>query len=292
MKKANQLMTFGQAIELAKQGIPVSAQGWDFIDRLTACTSATMLVPVDEIWSPENRRIGALLGQKEVPVKPYFTKMTRQGIENYIPTNEDMFDLWMVSEAYLHCTSITADYDFLHRSIDMSFALMTDEHVINGNLPFTQLYRQKMIGYHDNVYFVAGSEAPNKLNATIFNTLVQHANNRMNDRTFDGFVTDVDFYQDGWLGYCDGIAGAKYNLIVIDERNFDIDTMIPTHQAVNVILDAGSLMDISLPTGDTALDFITAQLIRMSHDNQHVNWVEFDLGDELTASAALDEGAE
>lgn len=292
MKNPNALMSFGQAIEAAKQGIAVSAQGWDFIDRLTSPTPADKQVPLDQIWSPENRRIGALMGQKELTVKPYFTKMTRQGIENYIPTNEDMFDAWMVSDYFLHCASISVDYDHSDSEINMSFSVMTDSDAAQANLPFAQLYQQKMIGYHNNIYFIAGNESSNKLNATIFNTLVQHTNNRMAKETFDGFIINQEFYKDGWTEYCDPIAVAEYKLITINEKDFDIDEQLPEHCPINVIVDVGSLIDLNLPTGDSALDFVTAQLERMNQTNLSINWVEFDLGDELSASAAANKGEE
>ena len=293
MLKANPLMTFGQAIELAKHGIAVSAQGWDLVDRITGIHE-TKRVDTDQIWSPENRRVGTLLGSPDAktPVKPYFTKMTRQGIENYIPTNADMFDFWMRSESYLRCKSISIDMDGSEEGLNLSFGLISAEDHANSELPFWDLYANNLIGFHNRVYFIAGSKAPNILNAAVFNALCQHANNRMSTESFDGFVLTPEFYQDGWLGYCD-IDTAHYQMMELTPSWFDVDSQITDlSNPVTIIVDEESLTGMDLIIGDNALDFVCNQLIQLSEENPNVNWVVLNLKNQIELSAAANGDSE
>ena len=195
-------MNFSQAIEKAKQGIPVSTNNWDFIGRLTG-TNEIKQVPANQIWSPENRRIGALLEGSEgnINVLPYMTKMTRQGIINYIPTNEDMYANWMPSDVAQRCSIIEANDE---DNVVIKTELISSHEHLGSHFPFWMLYAQDMIGYHHRAIFVAGCRSNNLINSTIFNQLSTAINDRATDEDTTGFTTDLGFYKDDWNAYCDG----------------------------------------------------------------------------------------
>ena len=278
---------FSTAMNFIRKGVPVSASNWNFVDRLSG-TTETKQVRTEDIWLPENRRVSELIHGKTgvVNVKPYMTKMTLGGIENYIPTNEDLFDKWMRADTFLHCTSIN-HYPEESDDVNLTFHLMSGKEHINNNLPFWKLYEQEMIGYHNRFVFIAGTDAANKLNATIINTLQQYANIRNMDKAYDGFIMDAGFYKDDWRDYCDK-SQIYYNLLTIDSRDFDIDMLIQNLLIVgpvNVFIDVGSLIHLQLPTGDSALDHVTNQLIVLSESNPNLNWVTLDFQEEISNSA-------
>ena len=284
-------MNFSQAIEKAKQGIPVSTNNWDFIGRLTG-TNEIKQVPANQIWSPENRRIGALLEGSEgnINVLPYMTKMTRQGIINYIPTNEDMYANWMPSDVAQRCSNIEANDigdgidDFIIKT-----ELMSSREHLSSHMPFWMLYDQDMIGYHHRAIFVAGCRSNNLVNSTIFNMLSAMINDRTIDEDTTGFTTDLGFYKDDWNAYCDG-QQEEYLHLDLDERDFDIDYRITSvNKPTNLFIDIDSLNQMNLSNGENAVDYVKAQCIELSKKFPLLNWVSFSLKEELGNSINLRE---
>lgn len=277
-------MTFGQAIELAKQGIPVSASNWDFIDRITGINE-TINVPVVNIWSPENRRIGMLVRGKNasIPVLPYSTKMTRHGIENYIPTNADMNDKWVRSDVAMRLAGVHYN-EQESDDVVLAFDYFSTEEHLNLDLPFWKLYEQDMVGYHHNTIFIAGSHEANIFNTTLFNMMSAHLNNRLGSTTYDGFVANHDFYQDGWQDYCD-VYQACYTHVHVNEFSFDVDQYIKDiDKPTNIIIDADSLTTINLKNGENALDHIVSQVHLLTKTYPELTWVSISISEEMDRS--------
>lgn len=284
--------TFGEALELAKNGVAVSATSWDFVDRLTGTKDAKH-VPADQIWSPENRRIGALLVGKNgpVPVLPYTTKMTRNGIINYSPDNKDLYDTWMRSDVALRCSNIYMTED--SEEINVILEQMTSNEHLQLDLPFWMLYDQDMIGYHHRSVFIAGHRSANVLNSTLFNMLSSHIDNRKEVRIHDGFDVDVDFYGDGWMECCDENQ-KQYLHFNIDEHDFDIDQLFSVYlkneyDPCNIFVDIDSLNDMNLNNGDNALEHVRAQILFLTKQYPNIHWVTFSLSEEMTRSKSLNE---
>ena len=283
-------MDFSQAIEKAKQGIPVSASNWDFIGRLTG-TNETKQVPANQIWSPENRRIGALLEGEEgnINVLPYMTKMTRQGIINYIPTIEDMYAHWMPSDVAQRCSIIEANDE---DNVVIKTELISSHEHLGSHFPFWMLYAQDMIGYHHRAIFVAGCRSNNLINSTIFNQLSTAINDRATDEDTTGFITDLDFYNDDWNAYCDG-QQKEYLHLNLDERDFDIDyRIISVNKPTNLFIDIDSLNEMNLSNGENALDYVKAQCIALNEKFPLLNWVSFSLKEEMGNSSNLNKDDE
>lgn len=272
-------MNFSQALEKAKQGIPVSASNWDFIDRLTG-TNEVKEVPANQIWSPENRRIGSLLKGPEgnIDVLPYLTKMTRRGIINYIPTNEDMYSNWMPSDVANRCSSIEInDLGDGYDEVIIKTELISSSEHLSTSFPFWMLYDQDMIGYHHRAIFVAGCRSNNLVNSTIFNILSEKINNRAIDEDVTGFQTDLAFYNDDWNAYCDG-KQKNYLHLNIDELDFDIDYRITrVDEPTNIFIDTDSLNEMNLRNGENAVEYIRAQCIKLNMKFPLLNWVSFSL---------------
>lgn len=272
-------MNFSQALEKAKQGIPVSASNWDFIDRLTG-TNEVKEVPANQIWSPENRRIGSLLKGPEgnIDVLPYLTKMTRRGIINYIPTNEDMYSNWMPSGVANRCSSIEInDLGDGYDEVIIKTELISSSEHLSTSFPFWMLYDQDMIGYHHRAIFVAGCRSNNLVNSTIFNILSEKINNRAIDEDVTGFQTDLAFYNDDWNAYCDG-KQKNYLHLNIDELDFDIDYRITrVDEPTNIFIDTDSLNEMNLRNGENAVEYIRAQCIKLNMKFPLLNWVSFSL---------------
>ena len=269
------ILSFSQALEFAKKGIPVSNREWGFVDRITS-VNKIMEVEADQIWSPENRRIATLIHGKKamISVQPYSTKMTRSGIENYIPTNADLHGDWMLSDRALRLTGLwynTEDSD----ECTLKFERVSSKEHLTENLPFWMLYDQEMIGYHSNVIFISGSAKASKMNATIYNMMAQALDNRFVDKVFDDWVVDDEFLEEqNWLEYCD-IQANYYNFIRITKKDFDIYNRVTVDLPVNIIIDTDSLNDLDLPKGDNALDHVLYEIQKLQNACEETNLINF-----------------
>lgn len=285
MSKTYPLLSFGRAIELAKNGHAVSAAHWDLVDRLTGI-GAAMQVPTDQIWSPENRRMSAIMnGTNGVStVAPYMTKFTRHGIVNYIPTNEDMYAAWMLSDVYPRLIKLEKDPEESD-DVNFTFELMSQDQHLNQDLPFADLYLKNMVGFGTKTFFVSADDKVNKVNAVIYDYLASHANDRCVTISYDGFTLDDAFFdKNEWMDYCSSDA-AKHEFIEIHTRNFDLDLHIyDVASPVNIFIDIDSLQLLDLPTGDTALDCIIHQCVSMSEHNPNINWIAVSMNDEISKS--------
>ncbi len=288
------LFNFGEAINLAKEGQPVSAIGWDLIDRVTGIDEVKY-VPAEQIWSPENRRMGKLLKGPEglIPVQPYCTKFTRNGIENYIPTNMDMNSHWMLSSTSQRCylmMFIEGD-EGLGEFLIHTNLISAKEH-LTQNMPFWMLYEQEMIGYHHNAIFIAGSRDANLVNATIFNKLSALANERTPALCGDSFVADLNFLNDDWKDCCT-VDQENYLTIQLDELDFDFDHLITNvDEPVNVFVDIDSLNELNLRNGENAVEYVKAQCVILNEKFPLLNWVAFSLKEEIGNSSVGTEAAD
>lgn len=273
---------FGQAFELTKLGKAVSCVDWDLVERVTT-VAETKYVEAAQIWSPENRRMGTLLKgpQGAIPVRPYSTKFTREGIENYIPTNQDMNSVWMHSDCFAHCSIFDLDETGEYDVIRFKTELMGKRNHLTENLPFWMLYDQDMIGYHHKAVFIASNRSSNLVNSTIFNVLSEMANKRNNSDQSEIFEADLDFLNDGWNGFCDG-QQKHYLHVNLDEFDYDIDHWFTNiTEPTNVFIDTDSLNEMNLANGENALEYIRGRCSKLAQDNVLINWVAFSLKEEM-----------
>lgn len=270
--KLSHLFDFGHAIRLAKSGVPVSSVNDDFIGRVTGIEE-TIQVKSKEIWSKENRRIGALIKGPEglIDVLPYTTKMTRNGIINYIPTNEDLYSVWMFSDAAARCSSIILEPDTGNYKLEFE-RFLPDDHLAK-HLPFWMLYNQDMIGYHRNAIFIAGKENSNWVNSLIYDQL----SNVIDVRDKHDINVVIDTENDD--------TTTNYQSVVVSPNSWDIDSeikeiTIPT----NIFIDIDSLNNVNLLNGENALESVKDFCQRLVEVNPLVNWVSFSLQEEIQNS--------
>ena len=285
MSNTNLLMSFGRAIELAKTGISVSAAHWDLVDRLTGI-SAPMEVPTEQIWSPENRRMSTIMHGSDgfSTVTPYLTKFTRQGIVNYIPTTEDIYAQWMLSDVYPRLVSLKRDIEE-NDDVYLKFELISKDQHIDQNLPFADLYAKNMVGFGSRVFFIAANDETNRVNAVIYEHLAFNMNKRSSTTSYGGFTVDHAFFDnEEWIDYC-GPDVIKYQFIEINKDKFDIDACaFDVTSPVNIFVDVDSLQPLDLVTGDTALDNVIHQCIQMEQKYPNINWIAVSVKDEMLKS--------
>ena len=259
------ILTFGQAMDKAREGLAVSASKWLYVDRISTHRHA-MDVPKASIWSPETRKVMQAAGQGMAVVEPYSTKITQSGkrihVNNYIPNNEDMNDEWMLSTTARRLIALEIDEDDFNLSFDM-----TD---INESYMFRDLYESNCIGYDRNVIFIGGSVSANIRNATIYNMMEAHLDNRdTGGTTYDGFTADLDFLRDGWLEYCTTRAH-DYQFINIDAVDLIFENQINLKDSI-VIIDKYSLDQFDMSNGENAYNHVSNIMTQMSNPVYHLD---------------------
>ena len=253
------ILTFGQAMDEARKGFAVSAGNWSFIERLSTHTDS-MEVDKEKIWSPVTRLMMDRTGLSSVIVEPYSTKIVPHGkslrVHNYIPNNEDMNDHWMLSTTARRLVALEIDGDDFNLTFEM-----TDT---NEPFMFKDLYKDNMIGYGRDVIFIGGSVSSNIRNATIYNMMDAHLQNRIpGDKTYDGFTSDADFLKDGWLGYCNHLT-YDYRFINIDAVDLVFWPDIHSKDAI-IIIDKYSLEQFEMQNGENAYKYISSILAPVSN---------------------------
>lgn len=268
-------LTFGEAIELAKKGQPVSASTWDFVDRLTGI-STTMVVKPEQIWLPENRRMAELMGKGTVPVRPYLTRMTREGILNQCFTNEDVYANWLPADVTNRCSYIGySESD--PETLVLRTELFNVDHAIRFDTPFWMVYEQQMLGYHNNYYFIGGCVSDNIINATIMNLLSQNLDNRSSPSVVNEIGIDNWFLKDGWRDDVCNEDALRYRFIQLDELDYDFDFWFEdVNKPVSIFVDARSLNQLNLKNGENAIEHVTSVLAKLTQFNPLLNWVVID----------------
>ena len=268
-------LSFSQAIELTSEGIPVSAQHWDFIDRVTGFNT-THFVNIPQIWLPENRRVSALMYGTEsikIPVTPYLTKMTKKGIENYIPTNTDMFAKWMYSDHVLRLSGTYYDREESDTCCLTFKRLRPSQEGTDYRLE--DIYDSDMIGYHDRVMFIHQNTSSAKILATIYNMASEAINNRNLTEFTNSFEIDDEFLEeDTWLEDC-SLPAIHYKLVKADEHIFEKLNSIPLDRPINIILDYDSLSDSKVTEDTTLLDKLEYTL--KSIESPNLKWTSISL---------------
>ena len=264
----NTVLTFGQAMDQARKGLAVSASNWGFVDRLSTHVVA-MEVEKAKIWSPVTNLVMSCAGVEYVTVQPYSTKVTQVGkelhVNNYIPNNEDMNNLWMLSTTARRLTSLGIGEDN-----DDEFTLGFELTDINDFYYFKDLYKSNCIGYNRNVIFIGGSVSANIRNATIYNIMEVHMDNRTPSiKSNDGFIADLDFLKDGWLGYCDERAH-NYQFINLDAVDLSFANQINLKDSI-IIIDKYSLDQFDMSNGKNAYDYVSGIVTQLSNPIYHLD---------------------
>lgn len=284
----NTIITFGEAIELAKQGIPVSNVNWGFLDRLTGHLEP-LRVPADKIWSRENRKAALRNADKSITVRPYLTKVDGQHIDNWLPSAKDIYDSWMLSSTYPRLKAITL-VDDEDQAYKLEYELLPDQQ---PHHPFWMLYDQEMIGYFQLAIMIGGDIKTCKRNLLLIESMNLFANYR-NINTYPqelkNDLVDPSTNSGEFL-----VVGEEENLgdssddighaIVVDNEIDDALERLKEHDyPINIFIDSDSLNGMDLFNGENALEYVKGRIVTMSNTNPNINWVSFSLKEEIDNS--------
>ena len=137
---ASLTMSFEEAIQVAKRGVPVRALDWP-VQSFIGVTDGQVVL-AENIWSKHNRAFAEQNGGSAM-VYNSFTKNVNGVITmGWIPTNADLWDTWVVYGTALYPQKIMLSEDLNEVAIDFSLAqgkgLYSDSHAFAG--PFHLFY--------------------------------------------------------------------------------------------------------------------------------------------------------
>ena len=78
----------------------------------------------------------------------------------------------------------------------------------------------------------------------------------------DGFIADLDFLKDGWLGYCDERAH-NYQFINLDAVDLSFANQINLKDSI-IIIDKYSLDQFDMSNGKNAYDYVSGIVTQLS----------------------------
>lgn len=285
---AGKVISFGDAMEFAKQGISVSNVNWGFRERLSGHPNA-MRVEASKIWSAENRKAALRNPDGAITVRPYLTKTDGDHIDNWLPSAKDMYDQWMLSSTFSRLAVIRQKDSPFTNSLDLEFSLIHDSKPTH---PFWMLYDQNMIGYGANNICFGASSSSNLRNLLLIEKLEKHINNRQvigNDIADDvdtitvmssgERLTRIDVNDDGELTSTNGHVLVSRQ---VDDRIMTAIANIKT--PTNIYLDVDSLNGIHLGIGENTLEYLKGIIHPMSEVNPNINWVSFSFEEQMQLS--------
>ena len=283
---AGKIISFGDAMEFAKQGISVSNVNWGFRERLSGHPNA-MRVEASKIWSAENRKAALRNPDSAITVRPYMTKTDGEHIDNWLPSAKDMYDQWMLSATYSRLASISQQNGQSDKILNLDFSCIK---ATNPHHPFWMLYDQDMLGYGANTICIGGSDEVNARNLNLISCLEKHISDR--SAIGDDPADDVDTID---VGPCNQIVSLKvddeYKLLsVVVDKAFDeqpLHAIAATLTQTNVYLDVDSLNELELSNGENALEYLKGIIHQMSETNPNINWVSFSFDEQMQLSFNL-----
>lgn len=286
------LLSFGQAMELAKQGVAVSNINWSFQERVSGHIEA-MRVHASKIWAPENCKAALRNPDQSITVRPYLTKVDGNYIDNWLPSAKDIYDPWMKSSVYprLSRIELVDDEDQIYK---LSYDLFAEEY---PHHPFWMLYEQEMIGYNQLNIVIGGSNIVNRRNLLLVEQLSAAANCRsiylyhelLKEELLDP-TQDHEIFED--MDYDEGET-VQYSIVIETGKDYDIEEdfrRLKEHtDPVNVFIDVDSLNEMNLYNGENALEYVKGQVVMIAEDKPNINWVAFSLKEQMQIIAPASE---
>lgn len=281
-------LSFGQAMELAKQGVAVSNINWGFQERVSGHVEA-MRVHASKIWAPENRKAALRNPDQSITVRPYLNKVDGNYIDNWLPSAKDIYDLWMKSSVYprLSRIELVDDEDQIYK---LSYDLFAEKYPQH---PFWMFYEQEMIGYNQLNIVIGGSGNVNRRNLLLLDQLSTAANCRsiylyhellkevILDPTQDHeILEDMDYDEED-----DEDETVQYSIVIETGKDYDVEEdfrRLKEHtDPVNIFIDVDSLNEMSLYNGENALEYVKGQVAMIAEDKPNINWVAFSLKEQM-----------
>lgn len=106
-KRPNPYLSYGEAIEMCKNGIDVTCVNWRAGEFLTVNTGA--VVHADNFWSPGNKRMAMSNPDQSLPVFPHFLRTTKYGTVPHMVDFNDQFSEWVVASDRIKVKTVSVD---------------------------------------------------------------------------------------------------------------------------------------------------------------------------------------
>lgn len=111
-------LSYGEAIEMCKNGIDVTCVNWCAGEFLTVNTGA--VVHADNFWSPGNKRMAMANADQSLSVFPHFLRTTKYGTIPHMVDFNDQFSEWVVASDRIKVKTYSVDGNkfTLHYALD------------------------------------------------------------------------------------------------------------------------------------------------------------------------------
>lgn len=116
-------LSYGEAIEMCKNGIDVACVNWKADEFLTVNTGA--IVHADNFWSPGNKRLAMSKPDKSLSVFPHFLRSSPFGTLPHMVDFNDQFSEWVVASDRIKVKSVDVNTDEGLPKLTLRYALDT-----------------------------------------------------------------------------------------------------------------------------------------------------------------------
>ena len=116
-------LSYGEAIEMCKNGIDVACVNWKAGEFLTVNTGA--IVHADNFWSPGNKRTAMANPDQSLAVFPHFLRTTKYGTVPHMVDFNDQFSEWVVASDRIKVKSVDVNNDESLPKLTLHYALDT-----------------------------------------------------------------------------------------------------------------------------------------------------------------------
>ena len=276
---ASLTMSFEEAIKVAKRGTPVRALNWP-VQSFIGVTDGQVVL-AENIWSKHNRTFAEQNGGLAV-VYNSFTKNVNGVITmGWVPTNEDLWDTWVVHGTALYPQKIMLSEDLDELAIDFSLSqgkgLYSDTHAFAG--PFHLFYETifNIVKNYGKAAFITADHTSERKDAfeTILDLMVVYHDESIAESL--SVNDNVGLYNRSYLTFDE-----EYNIGVNDYGNKS-DLKHLTQRVYNFIKENEiNAVVVDLDSFDSKgfeIDAVVDALNEVVEENRIFSWVSLSLKD-------------
>lgn len=277
MEHVDPILSFGEAIELCKKGVPVACTSMS-ADEFVVLTP-TQLVVADKFWNEHNRN-AALRNGGSLVVCDYFMKTNSYSTVPYTVTNENIFTDWVKAdtERRLVNIKITKDEDN-DDAINLFFKPIPKEHQ-DAPTPFWVAYDELNMN-DDKVVVIGTYHRSMALLASIIDIMITERKTRDNSLHSISVKKDVKWedLQAGFTNilnvdpalYCNDGYLLEENILEVLEK-YKHYGYGETLGKVQFVVDVDTLIGLVAHDGTDLREYITTTLNRVTAENPNINW--------------------
>lgn len=264
------ILTFGEAIELCKNGTPVACTNMKSNEFIVLTPNQT--ITTDKFWNQHNKE-AAERNNGWLEVKPYFLKTNVYSTVPYTFNNEDIFADWVVASTRRVCNNLTID----NENVMLEFKPFTAEEQKSFH-PFWLVYSN--LNMAKGVFiFISNDNASSKKLAVLTDALYSEyaeRNNSLESISFD-FTEDVDTSALNIRDYHMGATTANLTSALEDKLRDLYDAGLVD---INIIIDVDSMAGIGFDEHVTLHDYVVISVMAVKSDFPS-SWVNMSLDNPL-----------